>query len=313
MENLWILIALGSAALFAIVNILDVLFFEEKIYINPLEPTVTSGVMQLLPWFFIPIFGFSLPWNFWAIILALCAGFFGIFSYFFYFKAIFSFKDASLAAIFWNLSLVFTPIFAFLLLEEKLAIVNLMGIFLLFLGANCMVLVGGFKVEEKKKFWGIARSMLVAVISMSLSAVLLKAAYEQIDYWECYLISSLGMAIGSLFVYMLFFRKSEKKRFNGVVIKFFWSFFLIEVINVIASSVSNFAINIGSVSLVTALESTQPVFILLFVAISFFVVGMFGKKKVEILKTLYREHMNHLSYKLVATLIMAIGAFFVSL
>lgn len=313
MENVWILVALGSAMLFAIVNLLDVFFFEEKIYINSLEPTVTSGIMQLLPWFLVPIYGFSLPWNFWAIIIAMCAGFFGIFSYFFYFRAIFSFKDASLATIFWNLTMVFTPIFAFLLVGEKLAMVNVMGIFLLFLGANCMVLAGGIKKEERGKFWSIARSMLVAVISMSVSAVLLKAAYEQIDYWEGYLISSLGMAIGSIFVYALFFRKSEKKRFNGVIIKFFWGVFLIEVINVLASSISNFAISIGPVSLVTALESTQPVFVILFVAGSVFVAKMFGKMKIEIFKAMRREHLSHLSYKLVSIGVMAVGAFFVSL
>jgi drug/metabolite transporter (DMT)-like permease len=100
---------------------------------------------------------------------------------------------------------------------------------------------------------------------MDTGALLSKYAYEHAEFFPAYMFFSLGMGIGGL----LFLLTRFKQNLAGLrdIRKIFWRvlpvFVAAELVNLSAELTLNLAINGGSVSLVKAIESIQPMFVLL--------------------------------------------------
>ncbi len=309
MMSAWFIFAILSTVVSAVVQVIDVYLREDRIFVDPIEPTVVSGLMQAMLWIVIPFVGFQLPGNTWIVFLAIFGGILHILSLFFYFRAVFSFGDISLIAILWNLLLAVVPLLAYLFLGELLTIGEYVGIVMLFAGA---FFITYSKDTDNRIFFRVAGLMLVAVVLMSISIVCLKNVYEYTSYWNGYLLYNFGIVGGTALGCLLFLGKKTGRRLRKTTQKFLYFFIFVEFLQLVGDSLSNRATSLGPASLVTAIESTQSFFVIVVSVIVAFFVRLFFRKKELLVKSIQAMQFQALPMKIVALIFMFIGAYLVS-
>jgi len=305
----WLLVALIAPCLWAVVAIIDT-HFVHGVYEDEYDGTVISGVFQLLPWLLVPlgVIGFTYPGTEIALI-ALSAGGFLLLSFFCYFKALFVSNDSALMQIFWNVSVLVVPFFAWLLIGEVLASVHYAGIGVAFLGIMLLNFDGKVKGIG---FFRIALPMLEAVVFLSFSMVVARMAYELTsDFWSIFLLFSVGAAIAALLILVIGKRNPFRRAKKIVELsrKYLLFFIIAEGLSIVATLTSQKAISIApAVSFVAVIESLVPVFVML---ISFIIVFVFRNfRKVDVIP--YRNQFSDAGIKILALLFIAVGIYMIS-
>ncbi len=302
----WFFIAILGAILGAAVQITDAYLFEDNVFKHPFEPTIISGVMQAMFWLGTPFIGLNFPDRFLVVIFSFFGGIFHLLSLFFYFRAVFVTRDVSVIAIFWNLLLGAVPILAFLFLRETLSIREYIGIAILFGGS---IVISYSKRVSRREFSRVFWTMMVAVFSMALSVTCLKWSYDQSGFFPVYLTYNIGIVTSSILFYAIFLKKPERSRLKKLTGKWFLIFFVLEFLQFSGEFFSSLAMSIGSVSLVTALESVQAVFVVILSWSAFFLFKFILRKKEYLAIAIRDFQMRSLHLKVVAILIMALGGY----
>jgi drug/metabolite transporter (DMT)-like permease len=291
---LWAVLAVFAALIWAIVNIVDK-FIVTKWFRNPLIPVLFFGLFGFfatLTIFFVLGFSYLSPIN---IILALLAGVFHTVTYLFYFMAL-KLEEVSRVVPLFYLSPIFVLILATLFLGEHLTLINYMGFFFLVIGA-IIISTKSLSIKLEKAFW----YMILADICLALSAVLTKYLLNMTDYWTVFAYGGIGNLF--ILVPLAYFVAPDlmsalKKHGAKAVV----TTSLNEMLNLVAVLASIIATSIGFVTLVNALASVQPFFLLVFTV----VLSLFFPKilKEEISK-------STVLIKSAAIVIMFIGAYLV--
>lgn len=306
--NLWLPVAFLAPILWALVNIIDV-YFVGEVFDDELDGTVIMGIFQITPWlavFFIP---FSFP-DVGVSLMALVAGFLYLTSMYFYFKALFVTNDATVVSIFWNFSILLLPVASFIVLGEKLTLIQYTGLFVAFTGASLVSFNRKIKERNLTKMFFI---MMGSVGFLSLSMAISGKVYNLVGFLDGFLMFSLGSFMGGLFFLFLRNIKSKKKQRKKIILlqkKYFIWFFIAEVLTLLGIVFSQRAIDLSpSVSFIAAIESAQAFFILIFSAIIFSVLSVIKSRDGGIMQSIYKEQLLGYKIKIIASFIIAVGIY----
>ncbi len=307
--NNWLFVAFLAPFFWSLVNIID-LYFVEEIYDNEYDGTVMTGLAQIIPWFTLPFIGLVVP-DLRSVIMATLGGFFLVTAYFFYFKALFSTGDAALIQIIWNTVGIFVPILAFLFLQEKLSVVQYLGIGVTFIGAMYISFNNKFQGGNTRKIIPI---MAGAIIFLSLSMIFTRDVYSRTSFHSGIMFFSLGSILAGIFFYFLRIRKHGTGNLINIGKKYYIWFLLVESLTMLGIIASQRAINISpAVSFVAAIESIQPAFIIIVSAVFFSFLSLCSYKKKDIIKRIYNDQLVGIYAKIFAIIIMAVGIYMINL
>lgn len=311
----WFIVALAAYFLLAIANLIDK-YLVEKVLGSARAYTFIACVMGALvflgaPWF--------LSWPGWTyLLLDLGLGaIFGLALLMLY--ASLRRGEASRALVIIGGS---TPIFslplAFLVLGDKLSNNQMLALVFLVIG----VLVVAFLPNKKNSFWDKISTSLNLKSSHTLSSILLalgsglsyslffvgsKFAYQSQPFLSTFLWTRLGAALAALFILFsprarreikaLFTRNPSRKRNQGLVAGN-------QVLGSLGFILQNYAVFLGPVAIVNALQGVQYAWIIILGA----VVSLFAPK-------ILKEDISWpvMAQKGVAILIISIGLYFLSL
>jgi drug/metabolite transporter (DMT)-like permease len=242
----------------------------------------------------------------------MSGGFFLVVSYFFYFKALFKAGDAALIQILYNTIAVVVPILAFVLLQEKLSLMQYGGIAIAFIGVT--TLAGDGKTKNEK-FWPTMLIMSGAVIFFALNMIFTRELYVlSIPFYSVILFYSLGGVMGGLFFLVLRIRKYSVGNLLNIGKKYIGWFVFSELIVLGGIVASQRAIEISpAVSLVAVIESFQPAFIVILSALIFLAFRFFLHKYADLARKIYNDQLSGLAPKIIAIIIMAFGIYLINL
>ncbi|KKQ27375.1 MAG: hypothetical protein US42_C0010G0022 [Candidatus Magasanikbacteria bacterium GW2011_GWC2_37_14] len=306
----WLVVSFLAPLLWALVNVIDV-YFVGGVYKDELDGTIISGLFQIVPIIFILFFLSKLNFSFDSfLLLAVFAGFLFNLSFYFYFKALFRHNDVALLQILWSLTIVVVPVLSFVFFGEKLGGFKYLGMLITLIGAVLLSFNGKLQAKLSWKYFWI---MMGAVGFLSLSMVIENQVYTHLaERGQNFLSGFLFFSIGA-FLNGLFFVFFGKRNPLSLVKKYFKVFVIAEVINVFGIFASQRAIDQApSVSYVAVVESFVPVFIMIFSLLILFYFLYIVKKRNEVVELIYKEQIVGIGIKIFATLVMAIGIYFIS-
>lgn len=292
----WVLLPLLAALLWAMVNLTDKIIIT-KLLRNPLVPVMISGVVALVAGVLVYlIHGFS-PLPFLLILLGLVAGGAFLAMNFFYFKAM-QVEEASRIMPLMQLSTLGVLIFANIFLHEVLTMTQLWGVLLL--------VVGSFLISTKDfRHWRFSRAawfILLAVLAIVINQLITKYLLGFADYWTVFGIIRIGTF---LFLVPVLFKKHSLLWKTPQNRGFFVMGIIIcsESVTLAGSLLYNAAAAQAPITLVNALASVQPFFVLLLAILFSIVFPKMLKEEIT---------LNRILTKAAATCMMFIGVILVT-
>lgn len=262
---MWLFVALLANAILAMVGVMDKLILTKTVH-KPVVFVFYSTVFTA-PLFFLLPFGVSFP-NVWTdhLIFAVSGICFALGLWALYI----GFQESEISHV-GPLVGAATPLFVFLLssifLREKLTVVNLTAIFVLMAGS----LVISFEKSRWHNGWhrGMAWGILAGLL-FAVSHVTSKYAYDVYGFYNGFVWTKIWIAV---FGAMLLFLPSVRFLFSKKFITHKSSggrFFLIftnKLLGLAGVILIQYAIALGSVSLVSALTGVQYALLVVFVAL----------------------------------------------
>ena len=253
----WVLFSVLSAFAYAIVNLVDKYVLTNWIK-NPIIPILIQGVVGLIAGIVIYfIFGFS-DLSYINIFLAFMSGIFYILSAWFYFKAV-KIEEISRIIPILYLAPLFILILASIFLGEFFAPIKYLGIIFLIIGA---ILISAKKITNisfNKSFW----LMILAAFLLSLNQIVTKYLLAFADYWTIFSWTRIGIIIALIPAFFFCYKdllltvKEHGKKVIAVVS-------LNESLAIVGVILITIASSIGYITLVNAMSSFQPLFVLIF-------------------------------------------------
>jgi len=249
--------------------VLDKFLLSSKKVSHPAIYAFYSGLLSLSAFFLFP-FGFHMV-NLSEAILSIFAGvifIFGILSLFF---AITRNEASQVVPTVGAATPVATYFFSMFLLGEKLGYSQIFGLFALIFGGLLISLEISRKGKKTKKgfFSGFYSSILAGVL-LAIAFTLFKTLFEHDNFINVYIWTRFGLLAGSVFLLIHpswrkailnslknFKNPQEANKRSGLL------FVFNKILGGSGSILLNFAISIGSVTLVNALVSIEYVFIFL--------------------------------------------------
>ena len=251
----WVLLSILAAFLWALVNVFDK-YAITKLVKHPYTPVMVVSTIGLIASILVYLFhGYAvLSWT--QLLLAFLAGLFYLGMDVFYFYAIRLDEISKLVPLFY-LTPLFILVLAALSLSEVFTTQKYAGIFLLVFGAMLLSMKKGLNFSLGKAFW----LMILSCISLAISQVLMKYLLHTVDYWTVFSYIRIGTFLGSIpLLYACIpdikrtFRKQGTKAFAIISVG--------GSLNVVAVLLITAAASVGYVTLVNALASFQPFFLL---------------------------------------------------
>lgn len=250
----WVLFSIFAAFVFAVTSIIDK-FLLTKWIKEPLILVLILATVGLLISFCIYLFhGFSFLSRF-NIILALIGGIFYIFGEIFYYKAV-RLEEVSKVVPVIFLSPLFVLILAVVFLGEVFTLVRYLGVFLLVIGAVSISSKNFTRVNFNLAFY----LAIFSALMFGLVNVFAKYLLNFADFWTIFSYFRLGSflaAIPIFFLYSKYFvaplKEAGLKGFGFSVFNMVLLFFGVLLVTI--------ATALGPVSLVSALTSVQPLFV----------------------------------------------------
>lgn len=323
LTNHWLLISFLAPMFWSIVNIIDI-YFVGGVYQDELDGAIIIGLFQIIPCVLIfYLFGinfndFLINTNSLKIDLAtwlnLLGGLaFGL-SFYFYFKALFSQVDVALLQIIWSLTVVIVPIISFFAFKEQLPLRSYLGMLITLSG---VALISFHKNIRLKMSGNYLKIMAAAALLLSISMILQDQAYALLDIKynftdKAFAVGFIGFAFGA-FLCSLLLALGTKRRPIALVKKYWKWFLLLEGVTFLGNLSSQRAISIApSVSYVATIETFVPVFILIFSVLVLIFFKTFFNNNKEKISLIYKEQLTGAHYKILATIIMAVGVYLIS-
>jgi transporter family protein len=295
MIELWIFLSISAAFLWSVSNIIDK-YVLSRLISNPMIPVVISGFVALAIGLSLMAFNGFGDMDLSHALLALAGGGVYIFVLLLYFKAIKIGDITSLVPLFYLVPL-FIAVIAWSLLGERLSSTEYGGIFLLVAGAFMISWDNNNPFKFGKAFW----LMIFSTFLLAINQTITKYLFNFHDFWTVFSFISVGcfLPVIPLFLKNFFDLKLlilKNKKAVGFILAS-------ESLYRSASALITFAVAIGSVTLVNAISSIQPFFVLLIMALfSFFAPNIL---KEELPK-------SKIILKVVAITVMFVGGILVS-
>lgn len=256
---LYLWIAILSHLLFAVNSVIDKFLLNEKRIGHPASYAFAIGILSLVVLVLIP-FGFFMP-SFSNILLALTAGTLFTFALLFLFVTLKAGEASRVVPVVGGFVAFFTLVFAYFLVGERLGAGDLAAFAFLVLGMFLMARGSGGTQQAFRP-----RDYFTAILAagfFGLSFVLTKIVFNQIGFISGLIWTRFGMAAGALLLLLYpesrqairgSFRRSSREQRLG------W-FVTGQAVGAVAGLAQNYAIALGSVSIVNALQGTQFAFL----------------------------------------------------
>lgn len=296
----WLYIAIISHFLSAIVFTVDK-FLLSKTVLRPAAAAFYVGLLGGVASLFLIPFGFS--WlSFWQIIISFVAGIAFVFAVFFFYRSIQINEVSVIAPIVGGAIPIFTLILMYSFLGERLAINQLFAFFLLVFGGVIMLLPQKDKSNFKTIKIFSSKELLIAVLSallFAISFVSTKFIFTEQPFINGFVWIRLGGILGACLLFLgPNMRRAILETSKSVKIKTGSLFVSNKVFSALAFVLLNYAIYLGSVSLVNALQGIQYAFLLILV---FFL----SKKFPQIIKEQISRKV--IFQKIIAILLISFG------
>jgi drug/metabolite transporter (DMT)-like permease len=298
---MWLVFALLAPLFFAIVHILDAYCVEdvfEKPWMGVVTGALSSAVIILGP---LP---FIIPFTSWVwpplniILIALIAGVLIQISQALYFQSL-SYSEAGIIGAYWNMIPAMVPILSFIFLREVLTPSAYIGISILIFASTYILLLDSNREFRTKSLV----LMIFACLMQAISYLLLDHSYSEASYAIIFYLMTIGLiSAGILPLILKSVRTTFQKNLPQLLpaAKFFIA---VELANIIALACAQKAVDLGNPSLVAAIETTIPAFIII---ISIFLLGLTAEKFGDT-RTRFK-----IQYKLAAVTVMVVGVFLIS-
>lgn len=253
----WILFSILAAFIWAIVNIIDK-YILSKLVDRPIIPVIIMGFIGLVAGLLVFIFlGFQ-QLSISNIFLALISGFLYVLMTFFYFRAVKIEEISKLIPLFY-LTPVFILFIAGLFLGEIFTPIKYFGIILLIVGAILISTNKPFSLSFNKAFW----FMILSSLSLAINQVITKYLLGFADFWTIFAYIRIG-AFVALVPAIVANVDNFKILYQEKKLRPFVFMSLSESLNLLGVLSITIATATGFVTLVNALSSVQPFFVLLF-------------------------------------------------
>lgn len=254
----WVLLAIVAYTLNAINGVIDK-FLLSGPNRRPIAYAFYSSILSFLIVLGVP-FGATFPQSFVQVLVSVVGGFAFTLALVFLYEAIQRASISRILPIQGGLIPVFTLLFAFYFLDERLRILQYAAFCLLVVGAVMM----SIKRDEESgilKLQAFSQA-LVASIFFAVSYVASKYLYDQVGLLNGLIWTRVAMGVSALIILMVpSFRKSIFiTAHTGMQNKKL--FYTSKFVGSIAGLLENTAIALGSVTIVKALQGTQYVFLL---------------------------------------------------
>lgn len=254
----WILFSVLAAAIWAASNAVDK-FVLTKWTKHPTMPMIVQWSIGIIVSIFIYFWhGFSLLPESRVLILAVTVGTFEMVAGIFYFKAV-KIEEISRIATLFNLAPLFVAVLAMLFLGEVFKIATYIGIFLVIAGAVVVSSKKPIRLTFSKAFL----FMSLASLFLALDAVIMKYMLHSLDFWTAFAYTRLG-AVFAILPLMAINLHHLQRAVHKYGIKVLGVIALNESLNVAGIILATLATAVGYVTLVHALTSIQPLFVLMF-------------------------------------------------
>ncbi len=291
---LWVILAISAHLLWALGNLGDRYVMDKKLkspYFYTISGLIVGCLVSLL---FFPLVTFN--WIAWPLMMgAVLAGIGFILGTLFYIKAI-QIEETSRINVLWVFIPIFDFVFGWLLLGEKLAGKQLLAFVILLSGSliACLHWRGG-----KWKFSRAFILMLVACLFFSSYDIIMRYLTQQTPFSLLYLIASSSMLLWLIpIVSAKKFREKYQSEFKSINWRLIFIVIFIAICSRFGLFLNTRAISLGPVSLVSALEGFQTIFVFIIAALLTIFVPRIMKEEFD---------RKNLVLKLVALVLMLGG------
>lgn len=257
---MWLIYALLNPFFFTISGYIEKFLIDKKIK-NPVALTILGGIIYFFTGIVI-LFLFHFPVIPTGEIIALIIAGILLQLYLVTFYKALALDEASRVIPLFNLVPLITLVFSVIFLGERLTNQQLVA-FLILLSGAFMISIEKFDMrilKPRKSLWYmILTSLMYAAVVLLFKFVVI---YQ--NFWVTTGYKALGGGIGALLLFTIpSYRKGflyELKKANHLV----WTSLLSNQATIMLGELAgSFAISLAPVSLVTAVEGTQPVFVLI--------------------------------------------------
>jgi drug/metabolite transporter (DMT)-like permease len=295
----WLLIAIIAHFIFALVFVIDK-FLLSKTALRPIAYAFYVGLLGGFALLLIP-FGFSVP-PAGQIMASFIAGFLFVLAILFFYKTIQIGEISRITPIVGGAVPLFTLILTYSFLGERLAISQLVAFFLLVLGGIIMFWPRKEKIISKVVKAPLAKKLTLAIIAALFFAgsfVLTKFIFTEQSFINGFIWIRMGGFLGA---WLLFFWPGSRqiifKTTKIIKVKSVGLLISNKTLSALAFILLNYAIFLGSVTLVNSLQGVQYVFLL--------IVALFLSKKFpQILKEQIGQ--GAILQKIIAILFIGLG------
>ena len=314
---MWLPIAIFAYLINAGVYTADKYFLSKKVHSSVAYAFYVGiwSIGNVMLFLFVPFFVPSLSW----LILDLLAGLLFLWALVAWYKALHQSEATKVVPIVGAFIPVYSFILSYIFLGESLSQKELIALLILIIGGvlisikqkqesrmkkiikNIMALLGSKKAEVHPVSRLITNS-LIAAFAFASYYVLIKYIYMNQPFLESYIWTRLGSFFGALLLIITPHNReiilAKKKR--GSAIKSWPLFLSIRFLAVIAFIFLNYAISLGNVALINAVQGVQYVFLL-------FIILVLSEKYPKILK----EEMGRtvLIQKFMGVLLVGVGLY----
>ncbi len=251
----WLFYALLSPIIYTVVNFIDKYVVEHRVKdyrAMPIYGSITGAVVGTLFWM---ITGYpALPLQ--DCLILFLSGSLTIWGAALYFNAM-SRSETSVIILLLQSLPIFTLVFSFVLLGERLSFPQMIG-FIFLMSAS---LLASFRKSRRRTKLDISFWLIIATnIFWAAAAVLVKFSVTNLSFSQILSYESWGIGLGGVALLILLpqtrsaFIQSAQKSSKGTLLIFFTN----ELIFVGAKSITYYAYSIGPVSLVSVVNGIQP-------------------------------------------------------
>jgi drug/metabolite transporter (DMT)-like permease len=251
---MWLILALSSSLVWAIVHILDE-HCVDKIFSKPWIGVLTSSAISAGIFLLVPFSGQKIvipSWEILAVCLLTGAVIQG--SQYYYFLAL-DCSDCGTVSAYWNLTPTFLPVISYWLFGYVITGNNYVGIGMLILGS-----VGLCLNDRLPNKWDALYLMTIAASLQTIVVLLEKYIFDRTDFFGAF----LAITVGTIGAGLSGFKSAAVRatfRANLPSIRQAWRVLVaIELLNWVALYLGQSAVKDGIPSLVSAIEASIPAF-----------------------------------------------------
>lgn len=258
----WVVITLIALFLWAVTNIIDKTVIS-RYFNKPIIYTFFSGFFFALPLLAIPYFGIEVV-SLRQAVLALICGILYTYSLIPYYYALFD-EEVSRVMPVWQITPLFVLVLSYFFIGEVLTQTKLAAFALLLAGS---ILVSIRKTKGMFRLNKAFYLMAVSAFLFAIQYVLAKYVYMNQSYINGFLWIRMGSALAIIPLFFVFsYRAALFKTLKNASRQVIFAAAASGILALAGIILINYAISLNSVSLISAMEGIQILFVLILAAI----------------------------------------------